>query len=147
MTVRDEEERVRFAAEAKARGLEEWQLAALGGAPDSIMRDLISHAFPGVRRTGSASMIPDNKRSDEPPHAPVSAEIPIAPPSGVNYCDAIAESFARRDLAIAHQQRIELEWTESLIADRRNPHMAKTAYNPLKRYDNEVPPAHRAKGE
>jgi hypothetical protein len=39
---------------------------------------------------------------------------------------------------------MELEWIEKLL-DRRNPHQAKISYDPLRRYDNEVPAAQREK--
>jgi hypothetical protein len=72
----------------------------------------------------SASMIPDRLRSPEPPRAARSSETPIAPPPGVDHCDRIAEAFARRDLAVTMQQKLEVEWIEKLL-DRRNPHKAK----------------------
>jgi hypothetical protein len=145
MTIYDELEKQKLAAEAHAQGRQPWELEAERAAPTSLIRDLVADAYRGISQT--ASMIPQSKRANEPPRAPVSAEVPIGPPSGVNYCDAIAESFARRDLAVTHQQRMELEWIEGLLADRKNPRRVRMEYDPLKRFDNEMPAAHRDKGE
>jgi hypothetical protein len=131
MTVHDEQERARLAAEAAARGLQEWQLDAMRGAPASVMRDVVADSRRGISQ--SASMIPDRLRPSEPPRAPNSSETPIAPPPGVDHCDRIAEAFARQDLTVTMQQKLEIEWIEKLLDRRNGGHRAKTEYDPYSR--------------
>ncbi len=144
MTVSDEQERARKAAWARSRGLEPWQADMADAIPENVMRDVVADSRAGISR--SASMIPE--RPDEPPpRKPSGGTVEVTPPNGINHVDAIAESFARRDRAVTHQQAMELAWIEKLI-DRRSPSArARMAYDPLERYDSEVPAAHRAKDE
>jgi hypothetical protein len=82
-------------------------------------------------------MIPDHMRKDDEPRPPSGGTAPVESPPGLIYIDAQCEAAARRDRAVALQQKLETEWIGGLL-ERKNPHMAKTAYDPLQRYDDEV---------
>jgi hypothetical protein len=130
MSVQDEIENQRRAAEAKAQGRHLWELEAERAAPTNLIRDLVADSRRGISQ--SASMIPDRLRSSEPPRARSSSETPIAPPLGVDHCDRIAEAFARRDLAVTMQQKLEIEWIEKLL-ERKNANKTTYEYDPYSR--------------
>jgi hypothetical protein len=94
MSVQDELERQRRAAEAKARGLQEWQLDAMRAVPESLLRDIVADSRAGI--SASASMLPSRKPSEEPPPAASGGTADLAVP-GLRHVDAIASSFERRD--------------------------------------------------
>jgi hypothetical protein len=91
-------------------------------------------------------MIPDRQRSEDKPRAPSGGTTPIQPPPGLRWIDAQCDAQDKRDRAVAIQQKMEIEWTEHLLA-RRNPHKAKTGYDPQQRFDAETPGFHREKSD
>jgi hypothetical protein len=117
-------------------------LEAERAVPTSLIRDVVSDAYRGISQ--SASLIPPRQRSEEKPRAPSGGTVPISQPPGIEHIDRLCDEADRRARAIAAQQQAETAWIEMLL-ERRNPHMAKTTYDPLKRYDDEAPSSHREK--
>jgi hypothetical protein len=129
MTVQDEIEKQRRAAEAKVRGLQEWQLDAMRAVPDSLIRDIVGDARRGI--STSASMIPD-KRADGTPRAPSGGTTEIKPPPGVNYVDALCDAQDRRDRLAAIRQAAENAEIERRLDRKDHSYQAHgVEYNPF----------------
>jgi hypothetical protein len=111
----------------KPAPLEEWQEAAIRAVPDSLVRAIADD----FRRGPAAPSSLAGPTQSEKPRPPSGGTAKLTVPY-VNHVDAIGESFARRDRAIAHQQAMELAWTEKLLG-RRNPNKVATEYNPYSR--------------
>src|SRR5262249_39065659 len=105
MTVRDELEKLRFAAEAKALGLQEWQLDAIRNEPKGFMQDIIAAAR---QRSYNTSLIPDRQRSGDGPRAPSGGgTAPISSPPGITHIDRLCDAAARRDRLARIQQELD----------------------------------------
>ena len=92
MTVQDELERQRRATQAKARGLQEWQVEAMRATPDSLIGDIVRDSYRGPSQR--SSIIPSQPEPERPASGGT-VEVKAVP--GLNYVDAIAESFDRRE--------------------------------------------------
>jgi hypothetical protein len=130
MTVHDELEKQRRAAEAKAAGRQEWELEAERAAPTSLIRDVVSDAYKGISQ--SASLIPPRQRSDEKPRAVSGGSVPIQPPPGIAAIHRLCDAADRADRAAAARVRIDTELMEALMSDK-TPHRAESDYNPFSR--------------
>jgi hypothetical protein len=131
MTVHDELEKQRRAAEANAQGRQEWELEAERAAPTSLIRDIVSDAYRGISQ--SASLIPPRQRSENRPRPASGGPAgEVKPPPGIEHIDRLCDEADRRARAVAVQQKMELEWIEELL-ERRNPNKAKFEYDPFSR--------------
>jgi hypothetical protein len=132
MSVHDDQQAVRLAAEAKARNLPEWAVDAERAVPTSLIRDVVSDAYRGISQ--SASMLPPHMRSEDKPRPASGGTVPIQPPPGINYIDQMCEAQSRADRLAAIKQRIEHAWIE---AHFDNGPRIETEYNPFARENME----------
>src|SRR6516165_5538567 len=106
MSVHNELEKQRLAAEAKIQGRQEWEIEAERAAPTSLIRDIVSDAYRGILQ--SASMIPDRLRSEDKPRPASGGTGPVQPPPGLRWVDQQLDAADRRDRAVRVQQEMEL---------------------------------------
>jgi hypothetical protein len=94
----------------------------------------------------SASLVPAARRrsEEEKPRTPSGGTVPIQQPPGIDIIDRMCLEQDRADRAAAVRVRIETEMVEAAMNDKTS-RKANTAYDPLRRYDSEVPPVHREK--
>jgi hypothetical protein len=130
MTVHDELEKQRRAAEANAQGRQEWELDAERAVPTSLIRDIVSDAYRGIPQT--TSMIPDRQRAQDRPRAASGGTAPLTPPPGINYIDRMCEAQDRVDRAAAIRVRIETELVEAAMANKIS-NRVQSEYNPYSR--------------
>jgi hypothetical protein len=128
-------------AEARARGLQPYQVRATQAVGDRLVKDLVSDAYRGISQT--ASMIPDSARTPAPPTKTGDGWVearPLVPARGLWATETEEEKQAR----IARLQDAENREIERRVS-REKPYKAKTEYDPLKRYDEQAPSYHRDK--
>jgi hypothetical protein len=142
MTVHDELQKQKIAAEANAQGRQEWELEAERAVPTRLIRDIVADAYRGISQ--STSLIPDRQRSEDKPRAVSGGTVPIQPPPGIEIIDRLCQAQDRADRAAAIRVRIETELVEAAMANKVT-YKAKTEYNPVQRFDDETPSCHREK--
>jgi hypothetical protein len=130
MSVHDELQKQKLAAEANAQGRQEWELDAERAVPTSLIRDIVSDAYRGIAQ--STSMIPDRHRSQDRPRPPSGGTVPIQPPPGIEIIDRLCQAQDRADRAAAVRVRIETEMVEAAMANKVT-YKAETEYNPYSR--------------
>jgi hypothetical protein len=121
----------------------EWMRDAVAAEPAGFMKGVLDDARAGIAT--SASMIPARQRSQDKVRPPSGGEAPLQVP-GINYIDAMCDAQDRVDRAAAMRVRVDTEAVERAMAERTS-RRVKMEYDPLKRFDNEMPSAHREKGE
>ena len=139
----DEFEQAATEREAAMTGLQPYQVRANRAVPNSLIRDIVADSRCGPTAPSSLASRPS---SPQPPSPKGNGWQDAAPlkPIDTRYIDALCDAQDRRDRAVAIQQKMETEWIEHLL-DRRNPHKAKTGYDPLQRFDGETPSCYREK--
>ena len=123
-------DKVDVAAEARRRGIEPYQVRAIGAVDDRLMADIVSDARRGIPQT--TSLIPDRQRSEEKPRPPSGGTVPLQPPPGIEHIDRMVAHQDRIDRAAAIRVRIETELAEAALRDRIS-NRVQSDYNPYSR--------------
>ena len=113
--------------EAAMTGLQPYQIRARRAVSDKLLRDIVNDSRRGPT---APSSLASSVQSE--PRRPSGATAPIQPPPGIEHIDRLCDEADRRARAVAVQQKLALEWIEGLL-ERRNPHKAKTNYDPFSR--------------
>jgi hypothetical protein len=122
---------------------QEWEIDALRAVDSGLVADVVSDFRRPISR--SHSLIPESQREPEIDHRPASGgTIPLATYSHINIIDQICDADARRDYIARLRQEAENRWIEQKL-ERRDPFRARTAYDPLDGFDDDVPSCHRDK--
>jgi hypothetical protein len=127
-------------AEARLRGVQPYQVRAAGAVNDRLMADIVNDFR--RPRPQSASMIPDKQRSEDAPHRASGGTAPLRQQPGIDIIDRMCDAQDRADRAAAIRQQVETEWIESHFD--KGPRVERS-YNPVRRFDSEVPGFHREK--
>jgi hypothetical protein len=128
----------------KPEPLPEWARDAVAAEPVGFMREVVNDAYRGISQT--ASLIPPRQRSEEKPRQVSGGTVEVKPPPGIDLIDRMCIQQDRLDRAAAVRVRVETEAVERAMAEGTS-RRARTEYEPLARYDSEVPSTHREKGE
>jgi hypothetical protein len=129
MSVSDELEKQRRAAEARAQGRQEWELEAERAVPTSLIRDVVGDAYKGISQSTS-QLLPS--RTQEKPRPASGGTMELKPPPGIDIIDRMCEAQDRADRAAAVRVRIETELVEAMMENKIS-YKAKTEYNPYSR--------------
>jgi hypothetical protein len=110
MSVEEERRKAALAAEARARGMEPWQLEMSKAVDDKLMREIVNDQRRGVSQP--SSMIPEPPKGEPKPKGSGWVEPrPLESPPGVAILDKIMDQADAAD-------RRRLEALERLRKDR-----------------------------
>jgi hypothetical protein len=114
MTVSDEVEREKLMADARALGIQPWQLLARRAVSDQTIRDLVNDSRRGPTQRSSLAALPDSERPDAEPWRTKAAEIPREPPPGQDLIGRMCDAQDARDRAAAIRQALDTAMVERL---------------------------------
>jgi hypothetical protein len=117
MTIADEVELQRLREEAKARGVEPWQVLAMRATPDNLIRDLVADSR--TRVSEPRSMAAPMQSSEPEPWRSNAAEVPKGPPPGISLIDAMCDAQDKRDHAATIRRAIEDRAVEVLLREKK----------------------------
>jgi hypothetical protein len=130
MTVHDELEKQRLAAEAKRQGRQEWEIDAANAVPAGFMRDVLNDSR---RMSQSASMIRDRMRAKETPRPPSGGgTVPITQPDGLKYIDQMCQAQDRLDRANAARVLLRADLVEAAMELAKGARI-QSDYDPFER--------------
>jgi len=97
MTVEEARRQAAMAAEARARGIEPWQLEMMNAVGDGLVRDLVNDFKHGPAQR--SSLADDPGKPSRPRATAVPVASPLAAPPGIGLVDKLVELQDRIDRA------------------------------------------------
>lgn len=117
-------------------------MARIQAGIDATMRAIVANP----RIPTSASMIPDQQRSEDRPRPANGGTVEVKPPPGIEIIDRMVEAQTHKERIAALRQQLENDWIEGLL-EKKTSHRARFEYSPSARYDAEVQSCHREKDD
>jgi hypothetical protein len=113
MTIADEQENAALEAEAKARGLQPWQVLAMRATPDNLMRDLVADSRTRASEPRSMAVLPESEPNPVTKGTGWAEPAPLQPPPGQDLIDRLCSAQDRTD-RLAELQKLGIDQLQAL---------------------------------